>query len=86
MSDAIVIALIGSISTTAGIVITGLLNIQQGKKIVSKVKDYHEEVNGKMERLLDTTQALGEATGKAEGIAEKQPEIDQLNKDSTPKK
>lgn len=34
--------------------------------INDKVDEYHKEVNGKMTKLLETTEALGKAKGKAE--------------------
>lgn len=62
MSDSIIVALI----TAAGLVISGVINTRQNKKIVEKVDQYHKEVNGKMGELLVTTKALGNAEGKAE--------------------
>lgn len=62
MSDAIIVALI----TTAGLIVSGIINTRQNKKIVEKVDSYHKEVNGKMGELLVTTKALGNAEGKAE--------------------
>lgn len=62
MSDAIVI----SIVTTIGLVITTLINSKQNREIKTKVDNYHKEVNGKMTDLIETTKALGKAEGKAE--------------------
>ncbi len=86
MSDAVLIALMGSISTTVGIVVSSWFNAKGNRKISNNVEDYHKEVNGKMEMLLDVKEKLGNATGKLETLAEKQPEIDKLNRDSEPKK
>lgn len=76
MSDAVMIALIGSISTTLGIITVAYLNTRQNKNIKGisekvdktseKVDGYHKEVNGKMEKLLETTEELGKEKGKAE--------------------
>ncbi len=85
MSDAVLIAFIGSSSTTVAVIVSAWINAKGNKKIVAKVDVLHDQVNGKMEKLLDTTEKLANATGKAEGIAEKQVEVDQLNKDSQPK-
>ncbi len=85
MSDAVLIAFIGSMSTTVGIVVSAYFNAKGNRKIVGTVDNYHKEVNGKMEMLLDTKEALGNATGQLKVIEEKQPIIDQLNKDSQPK-
>ncbi len=76
MSDAVIISLIGSVSTTFGVVVAAWFNTRQNRKIQEKVTDYHKEVNGKMSELLVTTEALGKATGKAE---EKQEQEDKNN-------
>jgi hypothetical protein len=86
MSDAVIIALIGSISTTAGIIVSSWINSNGNRKISHNVDAYHKEVNGKMETLLDAKEKLGQATGKLEAIAEKQPQIDELNRELKPKK
>lgn len=62
MSEAIIVALI----TTTGLIVSGVINTRQNKKIAAKVDSYHKEVNGKMGELLITTKALGNAEGKAE--------------------
>lgn len=66
MSDAIIVSLI----TAAGLIISGVINTRQNKKITEKVDSYHKDVNGKMGELLVTTKALGNAEGKAEEKAE----------------
>jgi len=70
MSDAVIIALSGSVSTTLGIIVVAYLNTRQNKVISEKVDGYHKEVNGKMGELLTTTKALGNAEGKAQEKAE----------------
>lgn len=66
MSDVVTIAAITSGTTILGLIVTGYINSKQNSKITGKVEDYHKEVNGKMTKLLETTEALGKATGKAE--------------------
>lgn len=75
MSDAVIISLIGSLTTTLGIIVVAWLNTRQNRliskqseSIDKKVEDYHKEVNGKMGELLDTTKALGNAEGRAQEI------------------
>lgn len=89
MSDAVMIALIGSISTTLGIITVAYLNTRQNKNIANKVDEVKKNTDGLVTAALsakdetsEAKQALSKAEGKAEGIAEKQPEIDKLNKDA----
>lgn len=65
MSDPVIISLIGSITTTLGIIVVAYLNNRHAKVVSTKVDEYHKEVNGKMSELLDTTKALGIAEGQA---------------------
>ena len=75
MSDTLIQGLVGSLFTMLTVIITAWINSRANRKqnndIKEKVDDYHRQVNGKMERLLDTTKALGNAEGLAEGKAEK---------------
>ena len=70
MSDAVIISLSGSLTTTLGIIVVAWLNNRHNKTITDKVDGYHKEVNGKMGELLTTTKALGNAEGKAQEKAE----------------
>lgn len=79
MSEAGIISLIGSITTTAGIVLVAWLNSRQNK-LISEVK---KNTDGLVTTLLagkeETSQAkqdLSEAKGHAAGLAEKAAEIE----------
>lgn len=88
ISDIVIV----SIVTTIGMVITAMIN-KSGLKVVSgKVDQVKHQTDGLVEKLLDAKdativdkEAISKAQGNKEGIAEKQKEIDQINKDSTPK-
>jgi hypothetical protein len=69
MTDLVTIALISSGSTTLGLIITGLFNSYQNRKISSKVDGYHKEVNGKMGELLEVSKSASKAEGILEGRA-----------------
>lgn len=105
VSDAVIIAIVGAVSSTMALVLTLLIN-KRTERIARKTdviettqKVMHEDINGRITQLIaakdevigakDATiagkQDLSEATGKAAGMAEKQIEIDKLNKDSKPK-
>jgi len=55
MSDAVIISVVGSLTTTLGIIVVAWLNTRQNRVIANKVDDYHKDVNGKMDKLLVTT-------------------------------
>jgi len=65
MSDAVIISVVGSFTTTLGIIVVAWLNTRQNRVISDKVDGYHKEVNGKMGELLTTTKALGIKEGEA---------------------
>lgn len=105
VSDAVIISIVGAVSSTLALVITLLINkrtdrIEKKTKLIETTQNVmHTDINGRITQLIaakdavidskDATiagkQDLSEATGKAAGIAEKQIEIDKLNKDSEPK-
>lgn len=87
ISDAVYISVVTVVGGIATMVVKKLLDRLDRKvdSMLQKTDEVHKQINGKMERLLEVTGAKERAEGKAEGIAQKQGEVDQLNKDSTPK-
>lgn len=77
MNSIIIVAMIQGGITLAGIFFTWFLSDKKLTKV-------HTEMNGMKDALVKKSGELGEAKGKAIGMAEKQGEIDQMNKDSIP--
>jgi len=70
MSDAVIIALTGSCTTTFGIIVVAWLNTRQNRVISTKVDDYHKAVNGNMDKLLKVTGESEKAKGVIQGKAD----------------
>lgn len=66
MSDAVLIALIGSAAT----VVTGI-GVAYVNKRLGKI---HKQINSRMDELLELTRASGRAEGNKEGRAEQKQE------------
>jgi len=81
MSDAVIIALSGSCTTTLGIIVVAWLNTRQNRVITDKVDNYHKEVNGKMGELLRVTGEAEKAKGVKEGSEENQAKTDAKEQD-----
>ena len=78
MSDPVIISVVGSLTTTLGIIVVAWINAkqrkestQQNKEIVGAVQEYHKEVNGKMGELLKVTGEAENAKGFKKGKEEK---------------
>ena len=69
MSDTVIISVVGSLTTTLGIIVVAWLNTRQNKVISTKVDDYHKAVNGNMDKLLKVTGEAEKAKGVKEGEA-----------------
>lgn len=80
MSDAVIISVVGSLTTTLGIIVVAWLNTRHNKAINNKVDEYHKDVNGKMGELLRVTGEAEKAKGVKQGSEENQAKTDAKNK------
>lgn len=64
ISDTVILSIVGGVVTISTALITAIF--AKVNRTNAKLDKYHTAVNGKMDKLLDTTQELGKAQGKAE--------------------
>jgi len=77
VSDAFWVSLFGFL----GVAFTGMLTMltviyQQNKKVMAKVEENAEAMNGHLEKLVKQTDTIARAQGKLEGIAEQKERDD----------
>lgn len=77
MSDAVLIEIVGGFITIATLITTAVINSIQNKRIAKNVAEYHKEVNGKMGKLLETTEDLGKKAGILQEKADQAKRDDQ---------
>lgn len=62
MSDTVILEIIKTSATLAGLIITGLVSVRLGR--------LHQQINSRMDLLLEETKKASRAEGKVEGKSE----------------